>query len=111
MSAQARRRPSPYDLLREELAHVRRQLDLVLHQNALTIERGAFMSQQFDDLKGKLDRLNTATAGVAEDIRTLKDQISSGMTPAEVEDLKAGFETAISKLEGVDAETPGTSTA
>ena len=59
-----------------------------------------------DDLKAILVRVDTATTNIAADITAIKAKIGTGMTDAEVADVKAGLEAAASRLEALDAENP-----
>jgi len=59
-----------------------------------------------DDLKAILARIDTATTNIAQDIQDIKAKIGTGMTDAEVADVKAGLEAAAGRLEALDAENP-----
>lgn len=52
-----------------------------------------------------LGRIDAATNNIAEDIRNLKDQISTGLTPEQVADLQQQLEAKATTLEGIAADT------
>lgn len=64
------------------------------------------MSEVVDQLNAKMDRIVASTAGVAADIRAIKDQLVGGVSAAEAEALGARLEAAASSLESLDAENP-----
>lgn len=64
------------------------------------------MTQDFDDLKATLGRIDAATTNIANDIRTLLDKIGTSMTPEQVAELKASFGAAADTLEATAAEVP-----
>lgn len=57
------------------------------------------------DFTEVLGRIDTATNNIAEDLRRLKEQISTGMTPQQVAALKAQFEQRATVLEAIAADT------
>ena len=59
-----------------------------------------------DDLKAILVRIDTATTNIAQDITDIKAKIGTGMTDAEVQEVKDGLEAAAGRLEALDAENP-----
>lgn len=60
---------------------------------------------QLEDFNAKLDRIDAATNNIAEDLRNLKDEISTGLTAPEVTALQDRLETTAAKLEGIAAST------
>ena len=68
------------------------------------------MSEVLDQLNAKVDRITAATTGVAGDIRSIKDQLSGGVSAEEAAALSEKLEAAASRLEGLDAETPADET-
>ena len=61
---------------------------------------------KMDELKAQLDRIDTATNNIANDIRTLSAKIGTGLSDADVTNLQTELEAAAVKLEGVAAQTP-----
>jgi len=68
--------------------------------------QGVKIMAAVDDLKAILVRVDTATTNIAKDIQDIKAKIGTGMTDAEVADVKAGREAAAGRLEALDAENP-----
>lgn len=69
------------------------------------------MSKELDDLNAKLDRQDTAIAGVAADVAWLKAKIDAnpgGLNATEVAAISARLETTTAKLEALDSETDST---
>lgn len=64
------------------------------------------MSDVLNQLNAKVDRIVSATNGVAQDIRSIKDQLAGGVTAEDAAALSERLETAAARLEGIDAETP-----
>ena len=60
----------------------------------------------YDDLVAKFNRADAATTAIAADITRLKDQIATGLTQEQVDDLQAKFEASAARLEALDAENP-----
>lgn len=61
---------------------------------------------KIDDLRAQLDRANTALANVADDIRRLTEQISTDLTPAEVEEIQQKLTSHANALQAVADQTP-----
>ncbi len=79
-------------------------LDAILAQITALTRQGEQLMSKADDANLKLDRINTATNNIAEDIRTLK--VSAGMTQAEADAVNERLEATATALEGIAAETP-----
>ncbi len=71
--------------------------------NAL-LQVGVQLMTKADDANVKLDRINTATNNIAEDIRGLK--VQAGMTQAEADAVNLRLESTATALEAIAAETP-----
>jgi chromosome segregation ATPase len=83
----------------EPRSSVSRTLEQILTQLEALMARAT-------DLDAKLDRINTATNNIAEDIRNLKGQIGTGMTQAEVDAVNDRLETTATALEAIAVATP-----
>src|SRR5688500_17650855 len=57
------------------------------------------------DFTDVLGRIDTATSNIADDIRRIKDQLSTGMTAADVQAVKDTLEAKAVTLEGIAADT------
>lgn len=69
----------------------------------IKIEKIMATEQEWLDV---LSRIDVATTNIAEDIRSLKDQIAGQGLPQEVEDrIKAQLEAKATQLEGIAADT------
>lgn len=87
-------------------------LNLHIHMHgadeSFLTQKFAEMSAKADELNAKMDRIVTATNGVAGDIRGIKDELTDGLTKEEAAALSDRLETAATKLESLDAETADT---
>ena len=60
------------------------------------------MAATLQDFQTALDRIDTATNGIADEIKALKDQIAgAGLDPAAQAALLSSLEAAAAKIEGV----------
>jgi hypothetical protein len=57
-----------------------------------------------EQTKALIGRIDTATNGIAERIRRLKEVVKPGMTDAEVAEVNAGLEAEASRLEGIASD-------
>lgn len=80
------------DALLRELRALRNHFDTRMDQ----------MATDFGDVLGRID---AATNNIAEDIRNIKDQLSTGMNAAQVAALKQQLEAKASTLEGIASST------
>lgn len=75
---------------------------VLLFLNHLKLTRVMNNLEQFNAVLGRID---DATTNIAADIRNLKDQIGTGLTQEEVNQLKNQLEQKASQLEQIAADT------
>lgn len=89
---------------------VRQALHDLTHElhdlNHAVRQLGAQIMSNLSDLKDQLARIDAATNNIADDIRRLTEQIGTGMSQADVDEVKAGLEASAVKLEATAAVTP-----
>ena len=88
--------PSWFDLL--ALPNILGRIEAKLDQ---LLSIGHQIMSNLTDLQAMLTRVNDATNNIAADIQALKDQIGTGMTQAEVDEIKAKLDAAATALEKV----------
>ena len=77
----------------DRLDRILSRLDQLEHQ----------MTTNKEDFDAGFARINEATNNIAADIQALKDQIGTGMSQAEVDEVKAKLDAAATALEAVAA--------
>ena len=70
------------------------------------LAQGESLMSAADDLKALGARIDAATNNIAADITAIKAKIGTGMTDAEVAEVKAGLDASAARLEALDAENP-----
>lgn len=83
---------------------VQERLDLLLTHIHRVFTQGEQLMSAADDLKAGIAKIDSATNNIAADIQRLKDKITSSMSPADVADVKAQLDAAVSRLEGIAAD-------
>lgn len=69
------------------------------------------MSEQFEQIKAKMELQNTAIDGLAQDLAFIKGKLANaegGLTAAEVAELNTLIDARTEKLQALDAETDST---
>lgn len=83
----------------EDIAELKSLLHHILTQ-------GAQLMAKVDELLAILARIDTATTNIANDITTIKGQIGTGMTDADVQRVQDALTAAADKLDALDAQNP-----
>lgn len=79
--------------------------EVIVQMNRLEGKVDKIMAD-IDEIMTQLGQINAATTNLAEDIASLVELVSTGMSAADVQLVKDGLASAVSTLQGVASQYP-----
>lgn len=88
----------------ETIGGVNRRLDTILTQLRALGVQGDRLLMASKDMLDTLDKIDTSTNAIADEITALKNKVATGMSQADVDAVQARLDAAAAKLQGIAAD-------